>query len=73
MTEKCEVQPVPQDVRDIMAALRRAARRAREEAIRTGTCLVIVRDGKIVHVPPSEFQEEMDRQARAERDDTILA
>ncbi|MGC8551385.1 MAG: hypothetical protein ACP5O7_00810 [Phycisphaerae bacterium] len=33
-----------------MAAMRRAARRAREIARDTGTPLVLVRDGKVVHI-----------------------
>jgi hypothetical protein len=34
--------------------MRRAAQRAREIARQTGTDLILVRDGKVVHVKPSE-------------------
>jgi predicted ABC-type ATPase len=37
-----------------LAAMRRAAQRAREIARQTGTDLILVRDGKVVHVKPSE-------------------
>lgn len=40
-------------VRDSMAALRRAALRAREIAEQTGTDLIVVREGRITHVPPT--------------------
>jgi len=39
-------------VRASLAAMERAARRAREVAARTGTRLVLVRDGKLVLVEP---------------------
>jgi len=38
------------------AALRRAAKRARDVARRTGTPLVLWRDGKVVHVHPDELE-----------------
>ena len=38
-------------------ALQRAARWVREEARRTNTDLVIVRDGKVVHVHPWELDD----------------
>ncbi len=56
MTKQPFGQPEPPDVRDVMKALRRAAYRAHEEAIRTGTRLVIVRDGKIEHITPSDLK-----------------
>ena len=36
-------------------ALQRAARRAREDALRTNTELILAQDGKIVRVSPSEI------------------
>jgi len=41
------------DVRASLAAMQRAARRAREVAARTGTRLVLVRDGQLVLVKPN--------------------
>ena len=50
----------PEQTRDAdlihsFTALKRAAQRAREEAIRTGTLLVIVRDGRCERVSPDEL------------------
>ena len=49
-------QPVSQakdaDLRLSQAALERAAQRARETAARTGTALVVARDGKVEHIQP---------------------
>ena len=50
------------DVRNALVALKRAARMARETAIATGTSLVIMRDGKIVHVPPDELIRELEEE-----------
>ncbi len=36
------------------AALRRAARRAYDTAVRTGTLLCVYRDGKVVRLMPAE-------------------
>jgi hypothetical protein len=41
-----------EDLRHAMAALRRAALRARERAIQTNTALIIVRDGQLVRADP---------------------
>lgn len=43
------------DIRLSFQALKRAGLRARELARRTGTALVVVRNGQIVHVPPHEL------------------
>ncbi|MBA2673860.1 MAG: zeta toxin family protein [Ramlibacter sp.] len=43
---------VPQRLRDAYEALRRASQRAHEVAWRTGTEVVLMQDGKIVHVKP---------------------
>jgi len=48
------------DLRASLAALRRAALQARLLAIQTDTSIVIVRDGKIVHVPASELRRQID-------------
>jgi hypothetical protein len=42
------------DMRAVPAALLRASRRAREIARRTGTPLVVRRDGKLVELPVGE-------------------
>jgi hypothetical protein len=39
-------------LRAVMAALKRASLRARQEAERTGTCLVIWRGNRIVRISP---------------------
>lgn len=43
-------------LRGSMPALVRAAERARQEALRTGTRLVQVRDGKLVYVDPATME-----------------
>jgi hypothetical protein len=53
-----------------MAALRRARLRAEREALRTGTTLVVVVDGKTVLVPPRseaaiDAEEAADQRQRA--------
>lgn len=45
-------------VQGSMAALRRAAQRARQIAEQTGTDLIVVRDGRITHVPPTRPRED---------------
>ncbi len=42
------------DVRGSMAAIKRAAIRARQVAEQTGTDLIVMRSGKVVHVPPKQ-------------------
>ena len=49
-------QPRDPDFVGAEAAIRRAARRARDVARRTGTPLVLWRDGKVVHVHPDEVE-----------------
>jgi hypothetical protein len=39
-------------LRGVTAALKRAAKRARMEAARTGTCIIIWRNNKIVRISP---------------------
>jgi len=40
-----------------LTAMRRAAAAARETAIRTGTAIVVVRDGKPVRIPAAQLRE----------------
>jgi hypothetical protein len=44
------------DIQNSFAALKRAAKRAREIAIQTGTPLIIVRNGKLVKEFPQASQ-----------------
>jgi hypothetical protein len=47
------------DMRGVKAALLRAAKRARDLARQTGTSIVVMRDGKLVHeVPPPDHQDQ---------------
>jgi hypothetical protein len=46
------------ELRGSMAAMKRAAQRAREIAIQTNTNLVVVRNGKLVKIPPDELRRE---------------
>jgi hypothetical protein len=39
-----------------LAAMRRAARVARELAVRTGTAIIVLRDGKLVRVSADELR-----------------
>lgn len=49
---------LPDQVRDSFAALQRAALRARQTALQTGTPLILVQDGQVVRVAPQEMQAE---------------
>jgi len=53
-------QPIEQahdpDIRQSMAAMNRAACRAREIAVQTGTRLVISRDGVVLTLEPGRMQ-----------------
>jgi hypothetical protein len=44
------------DLRSSLTALRRAAEQARLTAIQTGTHLVVVKEGKIVRIPPDALR-----------------
>lgn len=46
------------DLRASLAAMRRAAKMARETAIQTNTAIVIVQDGKLVHIPAQQLRRE---------------
>jgi hypothetical protein len=50
--DSANVEPIPEEIRRISAAMDRAAERARRVAVQTNTPLVLVRDGKVVHVSP---------------------
>jgi hypothetical protein len=52
MNRKLMEQAYDPLLRGIMAALKRAAERARLEAERTGTCLIVARGKGWVRVPP---------------------
>ncbi|HEY9713943.1 MAG TPA: hypothetical protein V6C72_10760 [Chroococcales cyanobacterium] len=52
-----------EDLKGALAALRRAAKRARELAQQTGTAIVVIRDGKLVR----EFPQKKDRGDSAAR------
>ena len=54
MTDKSISEANDADLRQIQAALDRAAIRAREVAIKSGTCLVVNRDGKTIYVDPKK-------------------
>ena len=54
MTDKSISEAEDADLRQIQAALDRAAKRARDVAIQSGTSLVVNRDGKTIIVNPSK-------------------
>ena len=53
MNEKIDDKSVDEETAAVLRALRRAYLRAREEAIRTHTCLIVRIDGKMVRLDPS--------------------
>lgn len=57
MTETAAGEPRRLDLKGSLAALKRAAQRAREVAVRTHTNLILVKDGKMMIVPPEELEE----------------
>ena len=46
------------DLRDSLAAMRRAAELARQTAIQTNTAIVTVKDGKPVRIPAEELRRD---------------
>lgn len=44
------------DLRAVAEALRRAARRARQRAVDTGTCMIVVRAGCLQRLDPESLQ-----------------
>ncbi len=57
MTERDLSKASNPDLRASFAALRRAAKMARETALQTNTGIVIVRDGKPVRISAAELRE----------------
>lgn len=51
-------QAKDKDLPASLIALRRAARAARETAVRTDTAIILVRDGKLVHVTADELRKQ---------------
>lgn len=51
MNAKAITEAKDPDLRASVAALHRAAQLARETAIRTGTNLVVVKDGRLTRIP----------------------
>ena len=65
MNEKPISEAKDPDIRDSFAALKRAALNAREVARKTGTALVVNRNGKTVKIDPSDKPEpDSDAQGR---------
>jgi len=58
MTKDHISQAKDKDLAASLAAMQRAARAARELAVRTNTAIIIMRDGKIVRVTADELREE---------------
>jgi hypothetical protein len=58
---KRDDEKLPEFVQGALSALRRAAKRAREVAIETNTNLIVVVDGKIVHITPEQLVADRDR------------
>jgi len=51
-----------QEIRDVQAALERAALRARRIAAQTGTALIVVKDGKLVREKIDwDFEKQIER------------
>lgn len=57
MTTKNIQEAKDPDLRASVAAIARASQLARQTAIQTGTNLVIMVDGKLVHISPQQLQE----------------
>ena len=58
MTQQVLEAVKPKESEAELAALRRAARAARELAVRTGTAIIVLRDGKIVRVSADELRKQ---------------
>jgi len=46
------------DIRNSLAAMRRAAEMARQIALQTNTAFVMVRDGRTVRIPAEQLREQ---------------
>lgn len=51
------------DLRASLAAMKRAAKQARQIAIQTHTAIVVVEDGKIRRVSAAELQQQADEES----------
>ena len=49
------------DLRGSVAAMHRAAALARDEAIRTNTAIVVVRNGQLVRIPVAVLRQEKNK------------
>lgn len=58
MTEKDISQAKDKDLVGSLAAMRRAARMAREQAILTNTAIVVMKDNKLVRVTAEELRKQ---------------
>lgn len=58
MTDKDLSKAKNPDLRASLAAMHRAAEMARTIAIQTDTAIVVVKDGKIVHITADELRKE---------------
>jgi hypothetical protein len=58
MTERELSKAKNPDLVASLAAMRRAARMAREQAVRTDTAIIVIRDGKLVRVTAEELRKE---------------
>lgn len=62
MDTKSTADDFEQEIRDVQAALERAALRARRIAAQTGTALIIVKDGKLVReMVDWDFEKQTER------------
>ena len=58
MTQKDLSKAKNPDIRNSLAAMQRAAEFARKIALQTGTALVMVKDGKIMHIPAEQLRKD---------------
>ena len=58
MTQQVLEAVKPKESEAELEALRRAARAARELAVRTGTAIIVLRDGKLVRVSADELRKQ---------------
>lgn len=62
MGTKSTADDFEQEIRDVQAALERAALRARRIAAQTGTALIVVKDGKLVReMIDWDFEKQIER------------
>jgi hypothetical protein len=55
------------DLRGSVVAMERAALLARMVAIQTNTCIAIVRDGRIVLIPPDVLRDELRNKKKSKK------